>query len=300
MKYKIKHIAEYIFLKLTVSIFGFLPYKAALLNAYLLAWFFHHVLGWRKKLARSRIKEVFGDQFTDKEIKDIAWISIRNIAFNIAEMARPSRINAKWIDKHMDFGDSLEKFKKFAEEGPYIIAVVHMGNWDLAGIALQRLGFDCFFIMRAQKNPLTNKFINAQRTSLGSEVIERDDPSLIRKTVRKLKAGKAMAILLDLRAKAGYFHARWLNNDAHLASGVGIIAQLSKAKVIPVQIIRKGWAKHEIRILGATSADPDLTKSAAAEKITQDALDLISPIVLNNPEQYFWYNKRWVLDKRDD
>jgi lauroyl/myristoyl acyltransferase len=182
------------------------------------------------------------------------------------------------------------------ESGPVIAVGLHMGNWELAGHALEQGGIPAFYITRSQRNPLTSQFINSRRVARGSEVIERDDPDLMRKAVGMLKAGKTLAILLDVRARKKALSLRFLGKTAEIAGGGAYLAWLSGAVVLPYRVTRKGWTRHEVVVLDEIVMDRKRPRDEEIRRVTQEALNLLGAQALRMPEQYFWYNKRWVLE----
>jgi lauroyl/myristoyl acyltransferase len=83
---------------------------------------------------------------------------------------------------------------------------------------------------------------------------------------------------------------------SHIANGVGRMAWLSGAVVLAYSVIRKGCIHHEVRVLDEILVDRQADKQAEIERITRQALSVLSDAVMEWPEQYFWYNKRWVLE----
>lgn len=292
---KPKHLIEYAGLRLVFLVLNTLPYRVALGAGWALAKGVHLVLRGRVREARRRIRQVFPDR-PDAEIRRIAWTSLRNMVFNSVEMMRAGRLDAAWMAKHVDMHNVFDVARRHLAERPVIFAVVHMGNWDLAGQAVELGGIPSFFIMRSQRNPLTTQLLNAGRTAHGSQVLERDDPSVVRKSVRLLKERRAMAILLDLRARTEALSLTFLGRPANIAGGTGLMAYLSGAAVLPCRVMRTGWDHHEVEVLDEILVDRSGDKAAEIERITRRALDALSAAVLQAPEQYFWFNRRWVLE----
>jgi KDO2-lipid IV(A) lauroyltransferase len=292
---KPKHLIEYAGLRLVFLVLNTLPYRVALGAGWVLAKGLHLVLRGRVREARRRIREVFPD-LPETEVRRIASTSLRNMVFNSVEMMRAGRLDAAWMARHVDMHNLFDVARRHLAERPVIFAVVHMGNWDLAGQAVEQGGIPSFFIMRSQRNPLTTQLLNAGRTAHGSQVLERDDPSVVRKSVRLLKEGKAMAILLDLRARTEALSLRFLGRPANIAGGTGLMAYLSGAAVLPCRVVRTVLDRHEVEVLDEILVERSGEKAAEIERITRRALDALSAEVLKAPEQYFWFNRRWVLE----
>jgi lauroyl/myristoyl acyltransferase len=104
-----------------------------------------------------------------------------------------------------------------------------------------------------------------------------------------------MAILIDLRARQQALPLEFLGHPANIAGGVGLMAWLAGAVVLPCSVVRVGWARHEAKLLDQIVVDREADKGAEIERITRRALSVLGAEVMKSPEQYFWYNKRWVL-----
>jgi KDO2-lipid IV(A) lauroyltransferase len=295
LRMRVKHAIEYALLRAVSLVVNALPYQLALAVGWALAWPIHWLGRFRVAEARRRIRQVFPD-IPDSRVRHIAWISFRNAVFNGMEIMRAGRLTKAWTSAHVDVRGVLDVARRHLEERPVIIAVLHMGNWDLAGQAVELGGLPSFFIMRSQRNPYTTRLLNAGRTAHGSQVLERDDPSMIRKAVRMLKEGKTMAILIDLRARQQALPLEFLGHPANIAGGVGLMAWLSGAVVLPCSLVRNGWTRHEAKVLDEILVDRAADKGAEIERITRRALTVLSAEAMRLPEQYFWYNKRWVLE----
>ena len=81
MKYRTKHKVEYGVLTVIAGFVKLLPYRAALGVGWLIGGFIHWVCRYRVEMARTRIREVFGDQLSDREVARIAWRSFLNMCF---------------------------------------------------------------------------------------------------------------------------------------------------------------------------------------------------------------------------
>jgi Kdo2-lipid IVA lauroyltransferase/acyltransferase len=295
MKYRPKHIAEYVFLRGVTVAVNLLPLRAALAVGWLIGRFFFSVLRYRRTKATARLEEVFSDRFSAKERRQIAWHSFRNLCFNAVEAARFQKLTPEKIRK-MPLYAQMEQVQQFhREHGPLIFATAHMGNWDLAGVAGRLDGLPIFSIARRQKNPLTDSLLNKLRNATGMEVV-LNDSRILQNVVRKLKAGNVLAILPDVRQKDSDIQVGFLNGKASLGAGAALFAQLAKCPILPVVITRKGWTRHEAKIFDPIFPDPAADKTGDRARIMQELLSVLDAEIQAHPEQYFWFNKRWVLD----
>lgn len=296
MKHTPKHVFEYVLLVGTGALIRILPLRVALALGWLVAAGIHHLGGFRKKEAHRRIRLVFGDRFSEKEIKRIAWVSWRNLCFNAVEGIRFSKLTAENIKKQplvKVVPPLLEALEK--EEHGYIFATIHMGNWDMAGVAADLMGIPIFSIARRQKNPLTDAYLNKARNAFNMEVI-LNDSKVLKGVIRRIKEGKVLAILPDVRSRTEALKINFLNGEANLGAGAALFARQCNCPIYPAVVRRIGWTRHEATVFDPIYPDPSLDKADDWQRIIQRMMDLFNKEIAKTPEQYFWYNKRWVLD----
>ncbi len=295
MRSRPRHILEYAALRGTAALLNALPYRAALTLAWGLAAFAFHVCRFRRKETLRRIREVFGADMPPREARRIAWLSMRNTAFNMVEMMRAPRIDRDWVNRHIpDFQAHMPAVKELIERyGGAVITVPHMGNWDLAGWACHRYGIRMFSIAAKQKNPLVNDWINRQRES-GMTVLERGGGTL-KQIIKLLRSGNVLAILPDVRVYTPDLTASFLGGQANFGRGMAMFAITAKVPIIPAVLRRDGWTRHRFERLPAILPDPSLDKETDARRITEAVIAQVDAAIHQRPEQWFWYNKRWVL-----
>ncbi|HEY5653865.1 MAG TPA: hypothetical protein VIR63_05820 [Pontiella sp.] len=296
MKYRLKHIFEYVLLLISGGILRLLPLRAALAIGWVIAAGIHYIGGFRRKEALRRLKEVYGNRFSDKERKRIAWISWRNLCFNAVEGIRYSKMTIKDAQKQplANVLNPLLESQKDGDPG-YIFATIHMGNWDMAGITADLLGIPIFSIARRQKNPLTDEYLNRARNTFNMEVI-LNDSKVLKGAIRRIKAGKVLALLPDVRNKTKALQIDFLNGKANLGAGVALFARQCNCPIYPAVIRRVGWSRHDAILFDPIYPNPEADKEEDWKRMLQQLMDLFNEEIYKTPEQYFWYNKRWVLD----
>ncbi|MCC7300010.1 MAG: hypothetical protein IT583_02905 [Verrucomicrobia bacterium] len=295
MKYRTKHIIEYVLLRGLLSLVNILPLRLALALGWLIGKLFFHVLRYRRDKAESRLKQVFGDRFTAQERKRIAWISLRNICFNAVEAARFGKLTPEQM-RRMPLYNSIEQVHNdYKQNGPLIVATAHMGNWDLAGVASKLDGMPIFSIARRQKNPLTDELLNQMRNATGMEVV-LNDSAVLKNVVRRLKAGEVLAILPDVRSATEALSIDFLGGKANLGAGAALFAQMASCPIYPVVLTRRGWTVHDCQVFAPIFPNPSADKKEDWQRMMQALVSIFDAEIHARPEQYFWFNKRWVLD----
>jgi KDO2-lipid IV(A) lauroyltransferase len=296
MKHPLKHVIEYIFVRIMATLFRSLPYKAALFLGFCVARFAFLILRGRVNEAKRRIREVFGDRFLKSEIDRIAWISWRNFIFTMVEAIRLSVSSRDWVQAVVDSNQTHIKINNWSKTGKGgIIATGHTGSWEMAILACLAYDIPLFSLGARQKNKLVDDFINRSRAGTGFETVLRN-ASVLKTIMRKIKEGKVLAILSDVRGKTDALPIKFLGKTANVAEGMGFIAHQTNVPVFPTIITRIGWGLHSYRVYDPIFPDSKAGKRDDALRITQSFFDILSKHVENEPEQWFWFNKRWIFD----
>ena len=295
VKYRPKHVLEYVALRGIGGLIALIPYRMALAVGWGLAVLAHGIVRFRVAEARRRIRQVFGLAIPERTVRRIAWISLRNTCFNAVELMRLSGLSRSWIDRHTDYVqiEALRSLLK-ADRGALFV-VPHTGNWDLSAVAVHLLQFPLFLVVGRQKNPLVDAWLNRQRRVTGIETIPYDD-SVLRKVVHNLRAGKILAFMTDLRSRTPGVQVRFLGHDANVVGGMGLFARLADAPIFPIVVTRVGWTRHHMRLFDPVLPDHSLEREEDGRRMTQQVMNIYERIIREEPEQYFWYNKRWILD----
>jgi Kdo2-lipid IVA lauroyltransferase/acyltransferase len=296
VKHSVKHVIEYGAVRAAAWLLQCIPYRLALAFGGGLAWMLFHVLSFRAHDAQERIRQVFGDRFSPDEVKRIAWRSWLNFVLTIVEMIRIPVSKPEWVRSIVDVGDSDKKVLAHLQTGQgAIIIVAHMGSWEMASLTSMACGVRMFSVAAAQKNKLVDEFICRMRSGMGFEVITRG-ASIIKGIIRRIREGKVLALLPDVRSRTPGITVRFLGSTANVAGGIGLIARLTGVPIFPCVITRLGWARHRYRVLDPIWPDKNLEKKEDWRRMTQAVFDVFDRAIREHPDQWFWFNKRWILD----
>ena len=297
MKYSRKHIVEYALLRTVAGVVNLLPYRAALCIGWFIAAIAFYVCQFRKAETIRRMQLVFGDRYALREYHHMAWINCRNLAFHVIEILRSEKATQKWCNQVFDAEEAFAVLKRQADSGKGgIIATPHMGNWDLAAIAIAQNEIPMLSIVARQRNPLINGYFDRMRSAPCLKSLTRGDPGVLKAIVRNLREGSMFGILPDARMKTSDLEMPFLGGTANLGGGMASFARMTGVPIFLIVVTREGWAKHRIRIFPAVEPDMTLDKKTDVHRMTAIVLEHIEREIRATPAQWFWYNKRWILD----
>lgn len=295
MQYRPKHILEYLALRLVAAAIRGVPYRPALAIGGAVAWLSFHLGRRRVREAMTRIRQVFGDRYSPAQARKIAWISWRNFVFGAVEMIRVDKFTLEQLQA-MNPESDIATLKKHSDTGQgAVAAVAHMGSWELAALTCHRHGIPVFTLAAHQKNPLTDRYLFQLRQSPGIQTVARGSGTM-RDVLRLLLAGKMLAILPDVRMRTPEIKVPFLGGEANVGKGMALFARHAKVPILLCIVKRHGWTRHKITVAEPIWPDYQLSKEDDIQRMTTIVLRRIDDAIHETPEQWFWYNKRWILD----
>lgn len=297
-KIRVKHRLEYLAVRLCEFLISITPYKLSILNARILARIAFHVIRFRRKEALHRIKEVF-PEITQSAADKIAYGSLRNLLLSITELIRLKEITPQWAEEHIkNCAETVRTIKENNKHSGIIIAIPHLDNWDLAGIAIAQYDLPVFSIAGKQHNALLNNWMNNKR-AMGITVLERGSMA-IREVLKRLKQKEVFPILPDVRMKQRDLTIPFLGKEANLGRGMALFAKKTSSPIAIAKMTRLSPTHHHLEIPVVIHPDPTLPEEEDIIRMTTEVMAQIEKQIRANPEQWFWYNKRWVLEPIND
>ncbi|MFJ6213655.1 phosphatidylinositol mannoside acyltransferase [Streptomyces sp. NPDC092296] len=188
--------------------------------------------------------------------------------------------------------------RTLAEGRGAVLALPHMGNWDLAGAwVVSHLGHRFTTVAeRLKPESLFDRFV-AYREGLGMEVLPLTGGSVstIGTLAKRLRAGGLVCLVGDRDLSAGGIAVDFLGETARVPAGPAALAVQTGAALLPVTLwyegpVMKGTVHPEIAVPEQGSRRE---KSAA---MTQALADVWADGVRSHPEDWHMLQRFWLAD----
>ena len=294
-KGKIAVNVEYGALRTFCALLNALPYALALAMARGFGWLLVCVFRFKRRRTFGRIRSVFPEK-SEAEVRAIALGSLQNVLMNAVEMMRAPKLDRAWMDRYVKDGAHYKDLlQRHVDEGRGVVIMVpHSGNWYMAAWAMAKYGLPLFAIAARQRNPKLDAWMNRQYGDI--EVLDRTCRDTLVKIKDRLQAGRAFAILPDLRVRKPDVSAEFLGGRANV-SHAGAMFAIRCGSPIVVAAMRREGGRHVVSYLTTLRPDPKATDAKAeAARLTREALRVLDGEIRRYPQEWFWYNKRWILE----
>ena len=244
----------------------------------------------------SRLREVFGEEISVAECRRIARTSVWNLLMNFVELFHARKMDLAYLADHLEgTAEGEAKLRRLIDKyGGIVIALPHMGNWDLAGVACSAFGFPLMAVGRPQNNPLFEAWL--RRSRLNFQTVDRRHPSSFVRVAHHLKSGGVFAILPDVRHnKPGVSVTVFGKPEVQLGKGLAKFSRMANVPVVPFIMERVDASHHKLHLGEPIFPDLDAPADVDAIRVTQAVWDLFEKQIRATPEQWFWHNRRWIL-----
>ena len=287
--------SEYFLLRFFCAVVNAIPYALAMKIARGLGWTAFSVFGFKRRRTLTRIRGVFPEK-SEKEAKAIAVRSLQNILQTAVEMMRAPKMDRPWMDRYVKDGQHYKDLlQAYVDEGKGVVIMVpHSGNWYMAAWSMAKYGLPLFAIAARQRNPKLNAWMNRQYGDI--EVLDRDCRGTLAQIREKLSAGRAFAILPDLRVWDKDVEADFLGGKANVSRSGAAFAVKCGCPIV-VAIMTRQDGRHVFNHIATLRPDPNATdKKEEARRLTRETLKLLSDEIMKTPGDWYWFNKRWILE----
>jgi KDO2-lipid IV(A) lauroyltransferase len=255
-------------------------------------------LGWslrlRRKLVLSNVAQAM-PAASEAAVRSIAARAARNFGRSIVDIVR---FSGRDRDRTLDLVRTrdIEPLQAALEEGRGAIIVTgHLGAWGLYVASVSRMGIPIALLLRRRRNPEIDRII---RELPGKHVtMIPHGPLAPRALLRALKEGKVVVMVADQHGGPRGIVAPFFGRET---STLSLPAALVARRDVPLFAMtghRLPDLCHELsfRRIEVPAGDGQ-TEDARRRQIATLCNQSISDAVLQYPEQYFWYHRRFRRD----
>ena len=186
-----------------------------------------------------------------------------------------------------------------AEGRGLVLALPHMGNWDLAGAwAVSHLGHRFTTVAeRLKPESLFDRFV-AYREGLGMEVLPLTGGTAptLSTLAERLRAGGLVCLVGDRDLSAGGIDVDFLGATARMPAGPAVLALQTGAALLPVTL----WYDSTPVMKGAVHpriAVPDAgTRREKSVAMTQAMADVWAEGIQSHPQDWHMLQRFWLAD----
>jgi KDO2-lipid IV(A) lauroyltransferase len=287
----LQHRVEYAFILLFEKIVCALPLQQALRLGRAMGFIAFSVFHIRRKTALGQLRMVFGNEYSERELRKIAFRTYGNFGMMVVEFSRFPVLSSGKVRSLVEI-EGADLLDLALKEGKGAILVGgHFGNWELMGAALRAAGYPVNFLVGRQHNHLVDGRMNRYRQMMNIGIISRG--MALRGVIHALRKNEFVAMLSDQDARKQGIFVEFLGRKASTAQGAALFARKVGSPIIVGTIFRQYGGTHRIVMEKVPLPPPTGDKEDDIRIATQLFSDIIARSIRSHPDHWFWMHRRW-------
>ena len=249
------------------------------------AWFLFPAY---RQLARRNVEIAFGPEKSDAEKRTIVRHHFQQLGANLLSGIKLNAMPLQEVAALVTTEGADEVHRELRAGRPVVLALSHLGNWELfAQILPHHFGYARLStVYQKLGNPRLDQFVRQQRARFGVELFDRSEG--FQEAIRLLRGGGMIGILSDQHAGD---HGLWTPFFGRLASTSPLPALLCKrtgAALIAASLFTDSPGKWRMTFSRAFDLPND-----SVESLTARTNEMIAEEIRRAPEDWFWVHNRW-------
>lgn len=242
------------------------------------AWFW--LSASQRHAALDNYAAAIGRDRTDPEVARVARRAFQNYGRMLMDFLLLGSLSAEELTDRVTIDGLAHLEAGLARGRGVIMAVPHMGSWDVAGSYAGAVGYPISAVAERFPGSLNDAVVRT-RQSYGLEVITLGR-SAVRGITDALRANRIVALLCDLEQGPGVA-VRFFGRPAVVPGGPAAFALKTGAALLPACQYAVGQGRHHIHL------DPPLPvgEGDTKEGLMQRVVDRFEDFIKERPEQ--WY-----------
>jgi KDO2-lipid IV(A) lauroyltransferase len=248
-------------------------------------------------MAKRHMRRVLGAETSDAEVERVARAVFASYGRYWAELFwfRPRRKAEVGRRARVDGADAVHAVR--AEGRGVILALPHVGTWDVAGVVAELIGLPVMAVAENLPNRRIRDWFIATREQMGIQVVIGGGPDTTKTLVRHLSKAGVVALVADRDVTGRGVEVDFFGEKTTMPGGPAALADLTGAAIFPVATrFRRGAGYHMV-------IDPEFVLPAAssrAERIrlgTQALAERMEALIRVDPEQWHVIQPNWPSDR---
>lgn len=201
------------------------------------------------------------------------------------------------FDRYFD-DKELIQFSEAIKGRAVIIALPHIGSWEIAGLWAHEHGFAVSTVAERASSPELTKWFNSERSRLGISVYTYGESTTIH-LLEALERGELVALVADRNIDGEGVEVDFFGRRARMPAGPALLALRSGAPLVPFAVYQQAGDRHVPVLLPPVSLRREGRLRDDVARVTQDLASAFEVLIRRAPEQWHVFQPIWS-DARDE
>ncbi|WP_329215594.1 phosphatidylinositol mannoside acyltransferase [Streptomyces sp. NBC_01485] len=205
--------------------------------------------------------------------------------------------SAERIRDGFDLHDGHHLIDGIASDRGVVLALPHMGNWDLAGAWVTTRLKTPFTTVAERLRPETlyDRFV-AYREGLGMEVLPHNGGTAFATLARRLRDGGLVCLVAERDLSASGVEVDFFGDRTRMPAGPALLAQQTGALLLPVTLWYDDSPVMRGRVHPPIEVPETGTRAEKTSVMTQALADAFATGIADHPEDWHMLQRLWLAD----
>lgn len=284
---------RFLLYKIGQWIVNFLPLQVAYAFARCLSDLQYTVSFVDRRNVRANIRKILNQDKVDERLVRGVF---RNFGRYLVEFFRMVRdVDDKFIAEKVKC-EGLSRIKEVLGKGKgAIIVTAHIGNWELGGNIIRKLGYPMLAVALPHKHNLVNNLFNQQREKCGISVVLPQNA--IRKFLEKLKSNESVALVADRDFGTHGLVMNFFGYPTLLPKGPAVLSIKTGAGIIPSFFLYNPDGTYTLSFhqpvypleINDQTVSDEMLKNTISQYIT-----VVEEKIRQFPDQWLMFREFWI------
>ena len=285
----------YLAYRVGAGLIGALPEPAIRRLGQLAGWLAWSWAGERKSMALRHMGRVQGEGHAESVRRDARkMFSAYGRYWAETLWFRPRRFEQ--VRKRVTLVGSEHVRAAKDEDRPMIVALPHIGNWEMAGTLSVNEGVRITAVAEALANRRLATWFTAMRAQLSIQVVLAEGSATMRALLAALREGRLVALVADRNIGGKGIEVEFFGERTSLPAGPAVLALRTGAVLLPGACYFKSGAGHRMVVLPPVEVPPKGTPRRA-EVMTQELARRFEDLIREAPTQWHLVQPNWPSDR---
>jgi KDO2-lipid IV(A) lauroyltransferase len=246
-----------------------------------------------RNIAKNSLELAFEDSLTKAEKDKIAKDSFRYMVEGGFELLYCIE-HPEYINQIVDIKGKDHLDEALSHNRGVIAVTAHFGNFPIMQFRLAQAGYNVNSIIRHMRDKMADEYFLRKRNKVGVKTIYTEPRSTcVLQSARSLKGNEVLFILLDQNFGTGGVFVDFFGKKAATATGPIILAQRTKAVIMPMFIVHNNQGRHTLFIEPEFKLEENDNKEKTILLNIQRLTGIIEKYIRQYPAEWSWIHRRW-------
>ncbi len=218
----------------------------------------------------------------------------RNFGRYMVDFFQMNGINRDFMTENVRVSGLRNLKKALYHHRGGIILTAHLGNWELGGAVLSRLGYPSLGVALSHADPEVDDFFSRKRTANGLETVAPGQA--FRRCLQRLKQNRLVSIVGDYDFSGRGETVTFLGKETSVPKGPAVLSLRTGAPIIPAFMIRDEQGRYVLTIGEPMFPPTEATSESRVEPglikiFVQRYIKTLETQIIRHPSQWLMFRK---------